>query len=169
MQALAQALADEARKRLLALNPFDGFFFYVSKMTASRHSAPHSVGKITAKTLLKDPVARAGSVQAFAIDREQRPTDLHEVYNREEPFHWLCWDKMTLGYARPHLVIRSSRVEAGGADQARVVGSPSALATAAVRQNRVCRRCRISGSRNPVPPAPYCCPHADGDVAPCAR
>ena len=92
---------------ILALNPFDGFYFYVSDWERFYGSMQHGAGKRgIAKVPMPSCVAKRKKTRGFLIDHEKVPADLYSVYNDEEYFNKkFLMDHRYIGSCRNKLVI----------------------------------------------------------------
>jgi hypothetical protein len=93
---------------ILALNPFEGFFFYASKWGNYHGSMQHGTGKKAAKKFDKSKleIIRTGNVEGLVIDRTNMPEDVHKYYNEFNAFYeTFCKEQLSIGYSRPKLVV----------------------------------------------------------------
>lgn len=94
---------------ILALNPFDGIYFYISDWDDYYSSMQHATGKRNlANTVYKGARIKMGKSQALVHDGQGVPENLYAEYNNMDPFlDKFALEQYPIGESKPEVVIKT--------------------------------------------------------------
>lgn len=101
-------LKETNREGLLALNPFDGVFFYSAEYKDYYHSMQHGTGRKDAKKFQGTGMTtfRENRVKVYLRIPGESPEELYQHYNTEDKFtETLFFGRVSMGYSLPFIVI----------------------------------------------------------------